>query len=806
VIQCKTAVIILSVVGLLHTTLIAADRTAQISADQMRYREETHHMELEDKVSIKSEDIEINADHLSVDTETNIATGTGNITVRRGDDEFKTDRVRLDLDHQTAELHHIHVQIQPPGNPNSIYVKVDEIKDEPEIKSGASATLTSCALPEPHYYVWSQYFSYKPNEYILTYNTWIWSPIMGIPFVLWTPVYYYEIGKRSLIWNIPTIGRREVPGWGWFIQNTIDYDELNGRSSSVFVDWFENKGVGYGARHQYEWEKLTGSVYYYTLTEQDTGNLTQKKAWDGTYTEGPFTLSGGIESVAGERLSSSGKDVHESKQWAFNYADVGETIAIEYSDKQDFLQNTAGNRLSARYGFNGQNVLRFSESEDIYRTFKSSVSDIRAGATLQLPEQYTLRTDSVFDRDFQSNISDDRLKLNTEITKPLAPNIKASLVMDYSWDLDGDTVTRDIASGRNNFLFAVPKLTITDNEPAFPIPFSQELTIARFQEYNYISSQRALRIYPEVGQFSLEPNTILYKINSTSVFQDLPLSGNITNAVGYQQQLFKNPDRGWTDSDAGYAISFSESINNYLFGLLKTSFAYTNRFAPNTNNSPFITLDLTREIRNDISGSLLFFIADERKYYWNNTSQYSWLSRKWDLYSTEVGFKPSEMFAATIQTGKKLNPDPGEISTRYQPLVINMEGGPTKNLYFRYDISLDLNDLIDRHLQTVLQSSFTSSFVIDANTDYQWEVRSTMRYNPRNQTGSFDLSRYELQTLSIVKQEHCRSYQFGYNSLSNEFTFQITINAFPDDKITIRKTRDQFKLQGVLDDPTQERL
>jgi hypothetical protein len=90
--------------------------------------------------------------------------------------------------------------------------------------------------------------------------------------------------------------------------------------------------------------------------------------------------------------------------------------------------------------------------------------------------------------------------------------------------------------------------------------------------------------------------------------------------------------------------------------------------------------------------------------------------------------------------------------------------------------------------------------------DYKWDIRGNFGYNTFSQSGGINFSRYELQTLAIVKQEHCREFSMGYNKSLEEFQIQFTIKAYPDDKFGLRKTRDAWKVEGVLDKTAQERL
>ncbi|NBV41144.1 hypothetical protein EBR96_00010 [bacterium] len=753
------------------------ERILRINAQSIRYSEDTNEMQIRDSVYINTDSIEISADALSMDTEKSILTGTGNITIQRGEDRFTTDQIRVDLEAETAEIKNIHVAIETPDIPKPLYIRASSITDRPSKKSGTSATLTSCSLPDPHYYVWTQYFDYKPDAYILTYNTFVYTPILGIPFFLWTPFYYFEVGKRSIIWNIPTIGRREFAGGGWFVQNTIDYDLSEDKSSSVFLDWFENKGIGSGIRHQYDLFGSTGSLYYYGLTDQKTQALTEKKAWSSEYTWEQAGISVNIESVNGERLTTVGRDQRDSRQLFFNWNDVGEQFSAYYRDQQDYIQNSGVLQLGTEYKFNGLSIAKFSHQSTSYKSQGAKIEQTRLETTTDLPEKTKLQLTSVFDRDIRNTDTDDRLISSLQLSKIFSDSLRANLTLDYSWDIDGDSVTRDVSSGRNNFLYALPKLVVSYSDPnPNPIQSNYEITLARFQEYNFDTNKNALRIYPNGSQFSAEPNTLILRSNATTSLQNIPLLGNIKSGLNYEQHVFRNPDRGWFDSDAEYMV-----------------------------NSPFFALNLSREQRNDISGTLTFFIFDENRYRWSHQSRFDWITSRWDTYITEAVVSPIPELYLNARTGKRLNPTAFEKSSRFLPFDFRASI-TSGNIKLNYDISFDLNSYIDQRKTNILQSSFTSGWTIGGTDDDRWELQSTLRYNTTGQPPVFDLSRYEINSISINKIDHCRTFRFGYNKILDEFIFQITILAFPQNPITIRRNRDSAKLQGVLDDPSQERL
>ncbi len=259
----------------------------KLNADSVSYKETEKTAIASSNVKLEFEDIKIEADRLILD-EHNYVWSEGPLTIYRGQDAFSSSSLRFDLENNKANLTDIHVKMNPPDSKDFVYVRSKTIEDSQDVKSGENTFLTSCSLPHPHYYAWANAFNYYKDKGIMAYNVVLYTPILGIPFWLWTPFYWYEVGKRRVVWNFPTIGKKETPGWGWFMQNTIDYDRLHKKDSSIFLDWFqgsrewETKGVGLGIRHQYDIASHIGTVYGYQLKENDTQHLNWKMVWDNT--------------------------------------------------------------------------------------------------------------------------------------------------------------------------------------------------------------------------------------------------------------------------------------------------------------------------------------------------------------------------------------------------------------------------------------------------------------------------------------------------------------------------------------------
>ena len=94
--------------------------------------------------------------------------------------------------------------------------------------------------------------------------------------------------------------------------------------------------------------------------------------------------------------------------------------------------------------------------------------------------------------------------------------------------------------------------------------------------------------------------------------------------------------------------------------------------------------------------------------------------------------------------------------------------------------------------------------VLSGATSHRWENRWIFKayftYSPKyNQD-------YQLQTLSLTKDLHERKLTLMYNRLLEEYRFQFTINAFPENNLGFTSNKyESFRLEGVFDDESIQR-
>ena len=828
-----------------------AETPVRLEASHIAYTEDSRLLKASQNVHLRYGELELQATEITLDTDSNFVWSKEKVTLSRGDDTFESQGILMDLNEQVVTVNNIYVSVIPPeeldkknksksdDKKEKIYIRAKTLTDTQHYKHGTGGMVTTCTNPDHfHNFVYASKFTYVPKKSIKMYNVWFYNKLLFIPVYFWLPYYNYALGERKWVWNFPTIGRKEQDGWGYFVQNQIDYKydpEDPNKESSILIDWYEAKEnrrgtIGLGIRHYYKdiFENNDGQLYYYNydFEEHDDSAVThkfnKKVKWENTYTPNDkVTLDSEYESIdVAERINSRGQDKRENKNITFTYDDLGDKYKSQFSEKQNFNSSqTKTQTTSFSRDFNGKRHYGFNHSKNETYSVKRRNTNLNGDHIFYLPGNATFKNVIKYtenDADWSDEIEiDKQLKAYTTFEKKFNKHIKGTLSIDQIYDLDQDTVTSDIAL--NNFLHKAPEINLHfDNLKYKNVSFKQQTTIARYQETRYDNTTQKVRKFPEQKDFTGAPNTYIFKQDADIKFDNLPQSTTFAFNFGVDQYVFKTPERDIFNGDALYSLDFKASQSSDFFNFIKVNTTYTSQYAPVENNSPFFEFQKTIQDRNEITETITFHTKRENiKHFpyffdlnWSHSANYSWVreDQKWGDYTTTLRTSVTKKAKATIQTGKKLNFSSSQKSQRFRPLRFELNITPTSDIKFDYDIAIDLNKYRDEDITEIESSKFDLSFVLGRKKDYRWELKTTYAYNTTGQPDHYDVSRYDMESINIVKNEHKRKLSIGYRKLAEEFTIVYTFNAFPNDPLELKKQKDVWKVEGRFNEKSKERL
>ena len=773
-----------------------------------------------DSVIITWDDYEIRARELIIDLNQQRGEAHQDLAIRLPSGTITPSRILFELEKREAHFDDVSFEVSPPDLQANFFVKAARVTTKESYFNANHASLTTCSLPNPHYHIWSYWSQYQPNHRILSIGNILWAPLpLGIGHLpILIPAYYYAIGERQVIWNIPTIGRRDYTGWGWFVQNTIDYNLTQQKSSSVMLDWFENQGIGLGITHIQPIGDVLTSWSFYELQQAPTNQTTKKSAISAWLTGSPIRVTANVESVDGEKFNTPGREVRNSRSLDMGISNDAEEWGIRIKNNDDIRQKRQELSIDTTYQFNGQSLFSVSHQQTQFLGNQTSFAKSQLDASIPFLTNSTFFINTLLDRNVFAGKADDLLMIQSSVQSTWNANIITRLSTAMYWDLDLQTVTRDNSSGRNNYLIALPQLDIFYQQMipiSYPLgPFSidtgsisSKLTIGRFQESQYDASSKFQRIYPLPEAMDAYPNAFILD----SQYQQVVRWGGkwfptqFRSIVSYKQQVFRSPGRSWLDSDSGYLLGYKGSMEFQGTGWMSSSIIYDINHAPSQNNSPFYYFDLRSQQRHQVGGEVAFYLISPTFLRWENATQYNFITSRWNPYSTELSTAPLPYLSASIRTGRELSVAPEQRGTEYLPTDFRFNwGGVTDNIRLGYHVIFNTNDWVYQDRLKVIQSGLSMSLNLWSNTDYATTVGLAFQYNTQNP--EWQWSAYELQSLFISFKEHCRTLTFNYNKVIQEWSIQFNLDAFPNDKIGYVQQRSGWRFKGLLDEKNQERL
>lgn len=794
-----------------------ATKKVKIQATNTYYQEASKLFIASGNVKLLYGNVSIEAPKLVFDTVANQVRGTGNITITRGDDQFNSNYIFYDLKKNTIKLSNIHIAIEPPDGKAPIYLRAEEIIDYDTHKVGKNGIFSTCEFEHPHYYIRGKQFKYYPDKRIIGQNVFVYAPILFVPFGFWTPIYLYELGERKVVWNFPAIGEKKTAGWGWFMQNTIDYNNINGEDSSVFVDLFQNKGIGLGVRHQYLLpNNQQGSIYYYKLKERDNGDISQKKSWTQTLSPiEPLTLKLDYTEVDAIVINGNSRNDNVKKSVDIKYSELNKNDSglvinsnIEefnnFRSKQDTLKTSYEQKLNnfTSIKANLNKTLSHTNQTETYYSDLTYTKRLRHNGKLTQKFNYNSK-----DKGGDELDPDKLLKYYLTYTNPLTDTLSFTLNVNRLFDLDEDRVTSDSQSGDNNFLYKEPEIILNYTPKFNHFTFNQKTTIARYQEVRYNSSDKKQRIFPENQYYTVDPNTYIFNTSVKKTISGLPFDTTYTLNLGYDQYLFKAENTSITEGDAAYSTSLSLTQSSDFFKFIKFNTTYTTVGAPDENNSPYFAFDNDIQKQNKVSPELIFYLINPSKYKWSHETSYNWITHKWTDYLTRLDINPNKLFRFEASTGKNINPNTDSERNRpYRDLNTTLTLNLPNGFELDHTLNLDLNkQLLDDEFY-ISQAYFDVKFTLFTDPFYKLQVSGSFDYDTDNQNNDYDVTRYQMQTLSLIKKEHRRTLKLQYNKRREEYKFEYIIDAFPKDSIGFKKTKEVWKIEGILDDKSQERF
>ena len=335
-----------------------------LKSNSLIYDEYLKRVEVTGNVSFELENKTVTGNHFLIYTDNNLLISSGNASILTKDQSFVTSKLLIDLNKEEAKIHDINIVAIQPNNNARIYISIKELIDKKTVKKGSISHFTFCKNHPPHFYLKSWKFLYYPDKSIHLLGAYLRNDLSFFPFSVipipiplleWIPIpyYYYQLGKRKVILNFPTIGEKKTHGWGLFVQNRIDYKYKNEKESSLFLDWYEAKDnrsgeFGYGIHHHYGNKKNYGSVYLYNYNFTQGNDSKQNLIYKikHSYSKNKFHINTSYKREnIDERINSQGSSDSTYQMLSLQYDKQHFPLLIDYSKNGELLSLCPCERL-----------------------------------------------------------------------------------------------------------------------------------------------------------------------------------------------------------------------------------------------------------------------------------------------------------------------------------------------------------------------------------------------------------------------------------------------------------------------------
>ena len=708
------------------------------------------------------------AESIIYNQNTNIITGHKNVELIQNNQILLSDNFTFNTSSNQLDINNLSIEFSTNKKNQQIYINAIEFSDSPSKKVGKSAHITTCNNYPSHYHLTAETFIIYPEKRLIGQNVKLVNPIYFIPFGFWSPAYILELGKRKVIYLMPVIGSNRIEGG--FIKNQFDYVINDTWTGQAYVDYISKKGLGFGTNLSYDnYSNLSGSIYYYAVVDSQY-NI---KSWDQSYQLTPenklttkikatdmYLIQGNYSKTDHHSIEfeNTTDDASQKTKYTFNQSNSSSIRPQNYEltynkrthDSNSLninLKQTKSSTLSESYSISNQHKIGY----DINSNNNISISRKEISATDSRKDSF-LRT---------KNYLDKKLSFGT---------VKTGI--DYYFDLDDDTVTRDI---KNHIIQKTPELDLTLNTWNLNDNWSIHETFqyGYYTEYYYINSLDTQRIWRE--------SRMTFNQNIVGEYRYNFLDSVLRSKTNYTQFYY-------TSGDQNYTLSNMLSYKTDSFSFLQTSTEHNQVWVAENGNTPFYFDEKSQIEKNELKETIKLYLISPTKYFISFASGYNWISNSQLNNNMELNIKPNKHFKLNVKT-TYLN-----TLKKYTPLVSRIDFQQSKQLATSIKANYDLNDGELINLNHLLTGSIGSSW------ESRWTFKAYFTYAPK-----YDQN-YQLETLSLEKDLHCRTLSLMYNRILEEYRFQFTINAFPDSKIGGKTNKyESFLLEGLFDDQSIQR-
>lgn len=314
--------------------------------------------DLENQVFVGSGDVEISygelllkGQELYVDLLTGELQLQGAVSLNQDGQEIVGELLTYNLQTGKGTLSETQAEIPLPENTGTIYLRGDEVRLTDQSYGVTNARFTTCDLPTSHFHLATRELEVILGEKVIIRGVTYYEG--KIPLFYWPYLVIPLDSSDRDRFNLPVLGYGEREGY--YMKNTFNY-YINSKSyGHLYLDLFSRLGVGVGARHNYDLDKLgKGSLYLYGIPSQaETENRVIKGAFNHEIRGNTWILrTNTSHENSWEKRESSSENrftltlPKSSLESWYNYRDNPKTTVKKYQEYGGRLSHQVTDQLS----------------------------------------------------------------------------------------------------------------------------------------------------------------------------------------------------------------------------------------------------------------------------------------------------------------------------------------------------------------------------------------------------------------------------------------------------------------------------
>lgn len=754
---------------LLLTTIQLNAKRINIKGLDISYSEDQQIMIASGNAELIHPDFKILANEIEYNKRKNIIHGKNNVEIIQNNQIILSDNFTYHTKTNVISIKELNLELTTKQKRQQVYANAHHFSDHNHYKFGSYGQLTTCGFDPPHYFLEAESFIIYPEKRIIGQNVRFVNPVGFLPLGFWSPAYVFDLGKRKVIYLMPVIGNNQIEGG--FFKSQVDYVLTDHWTGEAFIDYLSQKGIGLGTRLNYNnFDNLDGDIYYYGVTDTEY-NI---KEWNQTIqlsNEDKLTTHFQSKNMY---LIQGGTSASDKNLISFEKKAIDGTHTAVYSFNQSHLSTLKPKDYHISYSKKGD------DSSSTSLSYKRSENSVKSDAINIGNNQYighninSQSNFSFYQKELAQNDlrKDSYLKTQQSFSKQFKHFGTVKTSIDYYFDTDSDTVTEDI---KNHVVQKIPEIDLALNS----IQLNNAWTINQSYQYGYYEEQYFITSLNKQREYSQSRFNLSQNLNGHYTYN--LMNGRLYFNAFYNQYYYASGDQTFT-------IGNNTTYETDSFSFFKTKTSHERTWVPTNGNTPFYFDEREQIEKNELRETLTLYLLSPQKYALKYSSGYNWIVNYQLDNEYELLLRPNKVFRNLFRTTYLLQ------QHRYSPLVGRFDITPSKMFETSLQANYDLNK----------GEMINLNHVISGSTSRQWENRWIFKayftYAPKyNQD-------YQLQTLSLTKDLHERKLTLIYNRLLEEYRFQFTINAFPDNNLGFTSNKyESIRLEGVFDDESVQR-